>query len=108
MMKVYRRYLEIVSTQSMSSFRPQSQEVSKYSSNAAAMPETIAEKINTMGIIGVDHQGFALTEPKMNPTYPCSRNADGIPMSVMTQPTRSSMRSARSLMLSEPSVSTLR
>jgi hypothetical protein len=32
------------------------------------MPDTIAEKRNTTGISGEDHQGFALTEPKMNPT----------------------------------------
>ena len=48
------------------------------------MPETIAEKRKTIGISGVDHQGLALIDPKMKPTYPCSRNADGIPRSVMT------------------------
>ena len=32
------------------------------------MPETIAEKRNTIGMSGVDHHGFAFTEPKMNPT----------------------------------------
>ena len=30
--------------------------------------DTIAEKRKTIGIIGVDHQGFAFTEPKMKPT----------------------------------------
>ena len=34
----------------------------------AAIPETMAEKMNTTGISGEDHQGLALTEPKMNPT----------------------------------------
>ena len=32
------------------------------------MPETMAENRNTIGISGEDHQGFALMEPKMNPT----------------------------------------
>ena len=31
------------------------------------MPETMAEKRNTIGMTGVDHHGFALTEPKMKP-----------------------------------------
>jgi len=30
------------------------------------------------------HHGFALIEPKMNPTYPWSRNADGMPTMVRT------------------------
>ncbi len=68
------------------------------------MPETMAEKMKTTGIRGVDHQGLALIEPKMNPTYPWSRKAEGIPISVITQPTRSSMASACSLMLVEPRV----
>ena len=46
------------------------------------MPDTIAENRKTIGISGVDHHGFALIEPKMNPTYPWSRNADGMPMTV--------------------------
>ena len=69
-----------------------------------AMPDTIAEKINTTGISGEDHQGFAFTEPKIKPTYPCSRKAEGMPMTVISQPTRSSMCSACSLMLVEPRV----
>ncbi len=73
----------------------------------AAMPETMAEKRKTTGISGVDHQGLAFTDPKMKPTYPCSRNADGMPTTVMNQPTRSSTCSAPSLMLSEPSVRAL-
>ena len=32
------------------------------------MPETIAEKMKTMGMSGEDHQGLAFTEPKINPT----------------------------------------
>ena len=32
------------------------------------MPETIAEKRNTIGISGVDHHGLAFTDPKMKPT----------------------------------------
>ena len=39
-----------------------------YSSITSAMPETIAENRNTIGISGVDHHGFALTDPKMKPT----------------------------------------
>ena len=42
----------------------------------------MAENRNTIGISGEDHQGLAFTEPKMKPTYPCSRNADGMPMTV--------------------------
>jgi hypothetical protein len=47
-----------------------------------AMPETMAEKRKTTGMSGVDHQGLALTEPKIKPTYPWSKNADGMPMRV--------------------------
>jgi hypothetical protein len=47
------------------------------------MPDTMAEKINTTGMRGVDHHGFALIEPKMNPTYPCRRNAEGMPIRVI-------------------------
>ena len=67
----------------------------------------MAEKMNTTGISGDDHHGLALIEPKMNPTYPCSRNAEGMPISVTIQPTFSSMCSERGLMLFEPSVITL-
>ena len=66
------------------------------------MPETIAEKRKTIGMRGVDHQGFALIDPKMNPTYPWRRNADGMPMIVMNRPTLSSIRRDSSLMLSTP------
>ena len=59
-----------------------------------AMPETIAEKRNTTGISGDDHHGLAFTLPKMKPTYPCSRNADGMPTMVMIQPTFWSSASA--------------
>ena len=58
-----------------------------YSSITAAMPETMAEKRKTTGISGDDHQGLALTEPKMKPTYPCSRKAEGMPTRVTIQPT---------------------
>src|SRR5271157_1700063 len=61
-----------------------------YSSITPAMPDTIAEKMNTTGINGDDHHGFALIEPKINPTYPCNRNADGMPIKVTIHPTRSS------------------
>src|SRR5208283_61697 len=81
------------------------QHISMYSNITIAMPETMAEKINTTGIRGEDHHGFALTDPKIKPTYPCSRNAEGMPMTVISQPTRSSICSDRSLMLVEPSVS---
>ena len=67
----------------------------------------MAEKINTTGISGDDHHGLALIDPKMNPTYPCSRNAEGMPINVTIQPTRSSIASERSLMLLDPSVITL-
>src|SRR3990172_1322187 len=64
------------------------------------MPDTIAENRNTTGMSGVDHHGFALMDPKMNPTYPCNRNADGMPMTVMMRPILSSRRSASGLMSS--------
>src|SRR3990167_7805544 len=48
-----------------------------------AIPETIAEKRKTIGIRTLLHHGFALMEPKMNPTYPWRRKADGIPMIVI-------------------------
>src|SRR6476646_8185379 len=78
-----------------------------YSTITAAIPDTIAENRNTIGISGVDHHGFALIDPKMNPTYPCSRNADGMPMTVTVYPTLSSTRRAAALMFSDPSVSAL-
>ena len=65
----------------------------------------MAENKNTTGIKGDDHQGFAFTEPKMKPTYPCNRNAEGMPISVMKYPSLSSIRSERSLTLLEPRVS---
>src|ERR1035437_2566160 len=49
-----------------------------------AIPETMAEKRKTTGIITLLHQGFALMEPKIKPTYPWSRKADGIPIIVTT------------------------
>ena len=70
------------------------------------MPDTIAEKMNTTGISGEFHQGFALIEPKMKPTYPCRMNAEGMPISVTIQPTLSSTASDPSLRLVEPSEST--
>ena len=70
------------------------------------MPDTMAEKRNTIGITGVDHHGFALTEPKMKPTYPCRRKAEGMPTIVMKRPSLSSMRRDSSLMLSTPRVRT--
>ena len=73
----------MVSTQRMSIGSLRSLLSSMYSSITAAMPDTIAEKMKTTGISGDDHHGFAFTEPKMKPTYPCSRNADGMPMTVM-------------------------
>jgi hypothetical protein len=39
-----------------------------YSRGRAPRPRRSPEKRKTIGISGVDHQGFALTEPKMNPT----------------------------------------
>jgi len=60
--------------------------------------------MNTAGISGDDHHGFALMDPKMNPTYPCSRNADGMPTMVTIQPTCSSTASASGLTFFEPSV----
>src|SRR3989304_2438685 len=48
-----------------------------------AIPETIAEKRKTTGNMTLLHQGLALMEPKINPTYPCSRKADGMPMIVI-------------------------
>ncbi len=65
-------------------------------------PETMAENRNTIGISGEDHHGLAFTEPKINPTYPCSRNAEGMPMTVTIQPTLSSMRRAPPLIFYDP------
>ncbi len=39
-----------------------------YMSITSAIPETIAEKRKTIGMTGLDHHGFALIDPKMNPT----------------------------------------
>src|SRR6188768_3932187 len=82
------------------------QVITRYMSITSATPDTMAENRNTMGIIGVDHHGFALTDPKMNPTYPCSRKADGMPTIVTSRPTRSSTRNDSGLMLLDPSAST--
>ncbi len=78
-----------------------------YTSMTAAIPETMAEKMKTTGIKGEDHHGLAFTLPKMNPTYPCSRNAEGMPITVIIQPTLLSTSSERSLILDEPRVSAL-
>src|SRR3954449_12415205 len=97
----------MVSTQRMSIAFLRYQLKAMYSSITTAMPDTIAENKNTTGISGDDHHGFAFTDPKMKPTYPCNKNADGIPINVTMYPTRSSIASALGLMLSDPSVSTL-
>ncbi len=91
----------------MSTSAPRIQVISMYSRSTVAIPDTMAEKRKTMAIIGVDHQGLALIEPKMKPTYPWRRKAEGMPMRVSTYPTRSSARSAASLTSSDPRVSTL-
>ena len=39
-----------------------------YNSITSAMPDTIAENRNTIGISGVDHHGLAFTDPKIKPT----------------------------------------
>src|SRR5271165_4516019 len=83
---------------------PRDHLISMYTSITAAIPDTMAEKINTTGMSGDDHHGFAFTEPKMKPTYPCKRNAEGMPMRVISQPSRSSISSARLLMLLDPRV----
>ena len=81
----------MVSTQGMSISSPRRRVIAMYISITPAIPETIAEKRKTIGISGVDHHGLAFTEPKMKPTYPCSRKADGMPITVTTKPTRSSI-----------------
>jgi hypothetical protein len=53
----------IASTQRMSSGLLRSRVISMYSTSTAAMPDTMPENKKTMGISGVDHQGFAFTEP---------------------------------------------
>src|ERR1051325_8671989 len=72
----YSRYRAIVSRHGISISTFRYHVVTTYISMTSAMPDTMAEKRNTTGIIGVDHHGFALIEPKMNPTYPCNRKAD--------------------------------
>ena len=67
----------------------------------------MAEKMKITGMSGDDHQGLALSEPKMKPTYPCSRKAEGMPTSVTIQPTLSSICNERALTLLDPSVITL-
>jgi hypothetical protein len=67
-MNVYNRYLAMVSRQRISIAVRRINEVSMYIRRTRAIPETIAENRNTTGINGVDHQGFALIEPKMKPT----------------------------------------
>src|ERR1035438_268735 len=96
----------MVSKHGMSTGVFRTRAVNWYSNITAAMPETMAENRNTTGISGDDHHGLALIEPKMKPTYPCSRKAEGMPISVTIQPTRSSMASERGLMLLDPSVIT--
>ena len=58
----------MVSRQRMSMAVRRTHDANMYSSSTRAMPETMAENRKTTGISGVDHHGFALTEPKMNPT----------------------------------------
>src|ERR1039458_34804 len=98
--------MAMVSMQRISIFCLRILLIAMYNSITPAIPETMAEKMNTTGINGDDHQGFDLSEPKMNPTYPCNRKAEGIPIKVTIQPTRSSIASERGLMLLEPSVIT--
>src|SRR5688572_22350552 len=93
----------MVSRHTMSTGTLRYQVITRYISITSAIPDTIAENRNTIGIIGVDHHGFAFTDPKMNPTYPWRRNADGMPTIVTKRPTRSSTRSASSLILLDPS-----
>ena len=52
----------------MSIFPPRSGTTIMYSSMTMAIPETMAEKRKTTGIMTLLHQGLALTEPKMKPT----------------------------------------
>ena len=78
-----------------------------YMSITRAIPETMAENRKTIGISGVDHQGLALTEPKMKPTYPWSRNAEGTPMIVMRRASFSSISRERGEMVSTPRLMTL-
>ncbi len=56
------------------------------------------------GMSGVDHQGFALMAPKMNPTYPCRSAAAGMPTPASTRTTRWSTSSASSETSSTPRV----
>jgi len=43
----------------------------------------MAENRNTIGISTLLHHGLAFTDPKMKPTYPWSRKAEGMPTIVM-------------------------
>jgi hypothetical protein len=52
-------------------------------SSTRDMPDTMAEKRKTIGIKTLDHQGLALIDPKIKPTYPCNRKAEGIPITVI-------------------------
>src|SRR5581483_12185863 len=95
----------MVSTQGISMRRPCRRESAMYMSITSAIPDTMAEKMNTIGMSGMDHHGLALIDPKMKPTYPCSRNADGMPTMVTIFPTSSSSASASSEMSSDHSAS---
>src|SRR3989304_6200689 len=72
-----------------------------------AIPDTIAEKRNTMGIMTLLHQGLALMEPNINPTYPWRRKADGMPIIVMIFTVFLSKATASSLMSVEKRERTL-
>ncbi len=52
----------------MSSFSLRTRLSTMYRNITMAMPDTIADIRNTMGIRTLPHHGFALTEPKMKPT----------------------------------------
>src|SRR5574341_1194642 len=50
-----------------------------------AIPDTMADMRNTIGMRTLLHHGLAFTDPKMKPTYPWSRKADGMPMMVIAR-----------------------
>src|SRR3990172_7916027 len=81
--RAYSRKEASLLRQDMSSSLPLSSVEMWYRIRTRLIPETIAENRKTIGIRTLLHQGFALMEPKMKQTYPCRRNADGMPMRVM-------------------------
>jgi nitrate reductase alpha subunit len=69
-MTAYNRNEAILSRHFISIGMPREGVMIMYSNRIKAIPETIAENKNTIGIRTLLHQGLAFMDPKINPTYP--------------------------------------